>query len=73
MPSTYKPTGSVRMGRPPKPPGKGRNRRVVTFVTEENFVGLQELASATGMSLSSLCNELIVNALQKRRHVSGRD
>jgi len=37
MSTARKTTPGVQMGRPPKPAGTGRIRRVVTFVTEDEY------------------------------------
>ena len=60
-------TPGVQLGRPPKPPGAGRNRRVVTFVTEKDYADLQALARDCGMSLSSICNDIVSTALCRER------
>ena len=66
--STFrKSTPGVQMGRPPKPAGAGRNRRVVTFVTEDEHVELKKLASDGSVSLSALCNDMVTTALRKKR------
>ena len=57
----------VQMGRPPKPAGAGRNRRVVTFVTEDEHAELKKLASDGSVSLSALCNDMVTTALRKKR------
>jgi hypothetical protein len=68
--STFrKTTPGVQMGRPPKPPGTERNKRVVTFVTEDEYAELKVLASAGGTSLSALCNNMVTSALRKERCV----
>jgi len=55
------------MGRPPKPAGTGRNRRIVTFVTEDDYAELKALARDRGISLSALCNDMITTALRGER------
>ena len=66
--STFrKSTPGVHMGRPPKPAGAGRNRRVVTFVTEDEHAELKKLASDGSVSLSALCNDMVTTALRKKR------
>jgi hypothetical protein len=66
--STFrKTTLGVVMGRPPKPAGAGRNRRVVTFVTEDEHAELKKLASDGSVSLSALCNDMVTTALRKKR------
>ena len=66
--STFrKTTPGVQMGRPPKPAGAGRNRRVVTFVTEVDYTKLKALARDGSVSLSALCNDLVTTSLRKKR------
>jgi hypothetical protein len=66
--STFrKTTPGVQMGRPPKPAGAGRNRRVVTFVTEDEHAELKKLASDGSVSLSALCNDMVITALRRER------
>jgi len=68
--STFrKNTPGVQMGRPPKPPGTGRNKRVVTFVTEDEYAELKVLASDGSTSLSALCNNMVTSALRKECRV----
>jgi len=64
--STFRRTApGVQMGRPPKPAGARRNRRVVTFVTEDEYAELKTLASDGSISLSALCNSMVTTALCK--------
>ena len=66
--STFrKTTPGVVMGRPPKPPGTERNRRVVTFVTEDEYAELKVLAGDRSISLSALCNDMVITALCRER------
>ena len=66
--STFrKTTPGVQMGRPSKPAGAGRNRRVVTFVTEDEYAELKVLAGDGSISLSALCNDMVTTALRKKR------
>ena len=67
MSTDRKTTPGVRMGRPPKPAGTGRNRRVATFVTEDEYAELKALARDGSLSLSALCNDMIATALHKER------
>ena len=67
MSTARKTTPGVQMGRPPKPAGAGRNRRVVTFVTEDEYAELKTLASDGSVSLSALCNDMVTTALRKKR------
>jgi hypothetical protein len=67
MSTVRKATPGVPMGRPPKPAGTGRNRRVVTFVTENEYAELKALASDGSLSLSALCNDMVTTALRKKR------
>ena len=71
--STFrKTTPEVQMGRPPKPAGSGRSRRVVTFITENEHAELKTLASDMGMSLSALRNDMVTTALRKKQHGSNK-
>ena len=67
MPTFRKTTPGVQRGRPPKPAGAGRNMRVVTFVTEDEYAELKTLASDGSVSLSALCNGMVTTSLRKRR------
>ena len=67
MPTFRKTSPGVQMGRPPKPAGEGRNRRVVTFVTEDEYAELKTLASDGSVSLSALCNDMVTTSLRKKR------
>jgi hypothetical protein len=67
MSTARKTTPGVQMGRPPKPAGAGRNRRVVTFVTENDYIELKALARDGSISLSALCNDMVTTALCKKR------
>jgi hypothetical protein len=67
MTTFRKTTPGVQMGRPPKPPGTERNRRVVTFVTEDEYAELKALARDGSLSLSAVCNDMVTTALHKRR------
>jgi len=65
MSMVRKTTPGVQMGRPPKPAGAGRNRRVVTFVTEDEYAELKALAGDESISLSALCNDMVTTALRR--------
>jgi len=68
MSTNRKMTLGLQMGRPPKPVGSGRNRRVVTFVMEKDYAELKALAKDKNISLSSLCNNILTTALRRERH-----
>jgi len=70
MSTARKITPWVQMGRPPKPSGTGRNRRVVTFVTEEDYAELMALVRDRSISLSSLCNDIITTELRRECHTA---
>jgi hypothetical protein len=53
------------MGRPPKPADSKRNRRIVTFVTERDYVEPKALATQRHMSLPALCDELLSSQINK--------
>ena len=57
--------GQTRLGRPPKPPEIRRNRRVVTFLAEQDYAELQAMAKQQNMSLSAAANELVIRALHE--------
>ena len=64
-------TTRKRFGRPPKPSGKVRDHRVVTFVTSSEFEQLSELADVRGKSLSATAHALLVLSLEQfGRHLS---
>jgi len=65
MSTASKTTPGVQMGRPPKPAGTGRNRRIVTFVTEDDYAELKVLARDRSISLSALCNDMVVTVLRR--------
>ena len=67
MSTLRKTTPGVQMGRPPKPAGAGRNRRVVTLVTEDEHAELKKLASDGSVSLSALCNDMVITELRRER------
>jgi len=67
MSTVRKPTPGVPMGRPPKPAGTGRNKRVVTFVTEDEYAELKALARDESLSLSALCNDIVTTTLRRKR------
>ena len=67
MSTACKTTPGVQMGRPPKPAGAGRNRRVVTLVTEHDYAELKALARDGSISLSALCNDMVTTALHRKR------
>jgi hypothetical protein len=67
MSTARKTTPGVQFGRLPKSAGTGRNRRVVTFVTEEDYTELKALARDGGISLSALCNDMVTTALRRER------
>lgn len=66
--STFRKTiPGVQVGCLPESAGAGRNRRVVTFVTEDEYAELKTLASDMSVSLSALCNDMVTTALCKKR------
>ena len=64
-----KTTPGVQLGRPPKPVISWRNKRLVTFLTEDDYNRLTSLARESGVSLSSLCNDIITTALHSKHLV----
>jgi len=67
MSTDRKTTLGARMGRPPKPAGTGRNRRVATFVTEDEYAELKALARDWSLSLSALSSDMITTALRREQ------
>lgn len=55
-----------RRGRPPAPPGVGRNNRVVTFVTDGELQRLNRLSEESNAALSSTVYQLLCESLAKR-------
>ena len=61
------PASSRTMGRPPLPRQVVRNKRVVTFVTEQENASLKQLAEATSQSFSAVCHRLIAQGLKRNK------
>jgi DNA-binding MarR family transcriptional regulator len=55
------------MGRPAKPPGEVRRRRVITFLTDNEFAKLETLADEKDKSLSAVLYEILSRALKRRK------
>ena len=58
-------TKSRRLGRPPLPSEEVRSKRVVTFVTQDEYARLNSMAHADNKSISSLCHTMIGRSLQQ--------
>ena len=56
-----------RLGRPPAAPGTARSHRLVTFVTEEEFREIRNIADAKGLSVSTACYRLLGETLGRHR------
>jgi hypothetical protein len=50
-------------GRPPKPPEEVRIRRTVTFLTENEYSKLVEIARRNDMSISALAHKLLIQSM----------
>ena len=56
-----------RMGRPPQAPESVRRNRVTTFLTDEEFSKLEQIAAHTDKSLSAALYELVARSLKRRK------
>ena len=56
-------TSKPALGRPPKPPGEGRTRRTVTFLTDREYQELVDIAQRNNISISSAAHKLLVLGL----------
>ena len=54
-----------KLGRPTLPTRELRNKRVVTFVTEQEMRGLERIAADEDRSLSALLHRLVVDRLRE--------
>ena len=54
------------MGRPPQAPETVRRNRVTTFLTDDEFEKLEQVAAETDKSLSAALYQLIARALRRR-------
>ena len=50
-------------GRPPKPQEQARSRRTVTFLTEEEYSRLADIARRNNMSISSVAHQLLMQSI----------
>jgi hypothetical protein len=62
---------SRRRGRPPLKPTVRRDRRVVTFLTEQEFNQLSAVATENGKTLSATAHRMIELGLTSRTRQSG--
>ncbi len=51
------------LGRPPMPVEEARTRRTVTFLTEEEYGKLVEIAKRNNMSISALAHQLLMQSM----------
>lgn len=51
------------LGRPPMPAEEARTRRTVTFLTEEEYGKLVEIAKRNNMSISALAHQLLMQSM----------
>ena len=49
-------------GRPPKPASDARSRRVVTFLTEEEFEQISAMAHREDLTISATAHQLLLKA-----------
>ena len=63
---------STRGGRPRQPIKEARSHRVVTFVTNGQIVGLDEIAWEEGRSRSDVIHRIIAQHLQNMRPIVRR-
>jgi hypothetical protein len=54
-----------RRGRPPEPTERVRSRRIVTYVTDDEFRGIAIIADRQNRSLSAVVHEILVSALNR--------
>jgi hypothetical protein len=52
------------MGRPPLPRETVRSQRLVTYVTNSELSGLQVTADENGLSVSTLCHNILAKYLE---------
>lgn len=58
-------TNRRRLGRPPKPPDEVRSRRVVSFVTRDQFNSLVTMAENRGESVSAAIHRILSSNLME--------
>lgn len=52
-----------RLGRPPKLSEEARSRRTVTFLTEDEYDKLEEVAKRNKLSISAAAHKLLIQSL----------
>jgi hypothetical protein len=55
-----------RLGRPPRAPESIRHKRVVTLMTDAEFVKLTKVADKNEKSVSAMVHQIILRYLQAR-------
>ena len=65
-------TTRKRLGRPPSPRGEVRGRRVVTFLTDDEFELVQTGAEQGQISLSRYLHDLLLEGM-KHQHQEDRE
>lgn len=53
-----------RLGRPPSPPGEVRGKRVVTFLTDDEFESVRVGAEQEQISLSRYLHDLVLEGMK---------
>jgi hypothetical protein len=51
------------LGRPPMPVEEARTRRTVTFLTDEEYRRVVEIAKRNNMSISALAHKLLIQSI----------
>jgi hypothetical protein len=52
-----------RRGRPPAPVERVRSRRIVTYVTDDEFLAIATIADCQSRSLSAVVHEILLSVL----------
>ena len=52
------------LGRPPMPVEEARTRRTVTFLTENEYSKLEEIAHRNKLSISATAHKLLLQSIQ---------
>ena len=54
----------VLRGRPPKPAEEARSRRTVTFLTEDEYLQLVDIANRNNISVSAAAHKLLEQSIK---------
>ena len=71
-PDQNKGKAAGRRGRPMRVPKEARSKRVVTFVTDQELSGLEQIADEEGRSLSAVVHRIIAQHLKNIRPTGKR-